>query len=84
MIGLSKILRELLEFKKDAGDGGAKLFSLISKMESEENISLPIDTLRESIEKYRKLKNEDRIKDESGILVNLLRKVHVGDNQPGI
>lgn len=84
MIGLAKILREVLEWKQDdTGEGGA----LYKKMLEEERTleySLTPEEMLQNIVKYRQEKVNATATDRAKTATTLLRKNYVGPNQPSL
>ena len=82
IIGLSKILRELLEFKSGSDDEGGKLFQSLEDMATSSSYTMPERILVENIRKYREAKKEvmDQIRDYP--VNSILRKKFIGENQP--
>ena len=84
IIGLSKILRELLEFKSGSNDEGGKLFVNLEEMAASFSYTMPEGVLLENIKKYREAKKEvmNQIRDYP--VHSILRKKFIGENQPTI
>ena len=84
IIGLAKILREVLEWKQeDKGEGGA----LYQKMLAEEQTlaySLTPEEMMENIVKYREEKENVTKTDRKSVTTSLLRKSYLGQDQPSL
>ena len=84
VIGLSKILKELLEFKQYSKDEGGKLYEKISKMIESSSSLLPEEVLKENIKKYRNIKQEELIMEDESTVIGMLRKKYFGVSKPSI
>ena len=84
LIGLAKILREVLEWKQeDKGEGGA----LYQKMLAEERTleyTLTPEEMMQNIVKYRKEKDNVTATERESTANALLRKAYLGPDQPSL
>ena len=84
IIGLSKILREVLEFQHSSGDEGRQLYDSLSKMAESSSFSLSEELLVENIKKYRGLRDDFVSNLRSTKMMYILRKQHLDENTPSI
>jgi len=83
-IGLTKILRELLEMEENPLSEGGQLYKNVSDSAKQSQFPIPEETLLENIKKYRDKKNELSKEDNEGQITRILRKKYVGMNQPSV
>ena len=81
---MSKILRELLEFKQGSKDDGGKLYDEVSEMARSSNYSVQEEVLIERIKEYRDMKQASATNDSDSSVLKILRKKNIGVNQPSI
>ena len=84
IIGLAKILKELLEFKENSDDEGGKLYEELQQMATSSSFPIREEMLIENIKKYRAVKKEYFDTLSNRTLTFILRGEYAGDNKPSI
>eukprot|EP00794_Sanderia_malayensis_P015086 gene15086-16642_t len=78
-IALSKILQELLEFKADDQDEGAKLYYNLQELVRQNKYPIPVEELQSNITKYRALRME--VYNDGSTVNALLRSAYSGKDK---
>ncbi len=84
LIALTKVLRELLEYKQEDGGEGAALYETVSHMAATWNFTMSVDELHGNITKYRSEKAGVTNETYNGRVKNILRKAYFGNDQPSL
>ena len=81
---MTKILRELLEFKKGSKDEGGQLFKKIRDMGGSSHVLMPEEVINNNIRKYRKMRQEVFLMDSEYTVTGMIRKKYIGVSEPSI